>query len=114
MNEENMEGRKPNEKTENPNRETERENKTRTKRQEIDRKRDKNKKYERERASAYMEKPVYLQSELFAWVGFFYLRLGLFYLRLVFVAYGHLVWSFLLTVIWFGLFYLRWKIGLVF
>ena len=35
---------------------------------------------------------------------FFYLRLGLF-------AYG---WSLLLTVIWFGLFCLRLKFGLVF
>ena len=32
------------------------------------------------------------------WVGLFYLRLCLFYLRLVFVAYGNWVWSFLLTV----------------
>ena len=41
-------------------------------------------------------------------VGLFYLRLGLFCLRLVFVAYGNLVWSFLLTVEnRFGLFYLR-------
>ena len=48
-------------------------------------------------------------------VGLFYLRVSLFYLRLVFVAYGQLAWSFLLTVeIWFGLFRLRWKIGLVF
>ena len=29
---------------------------------------------------------------------FFYLRLDLVYLRLVFVAYGELAWSFLLTV----------------
>ena len=49
------------------------------------------------------------------WVGLSYLRLGLFCLRLVFVAYGNLVWSFLLTVeIWFGLLCLRWKICLVF
>ena len=42
------------------------------------------------------------------WVGLFYLRPRLFYLRLVFVAYGTLVWSFLLTVEnRFGLFYLR-------
>ena len=48
-------------------------------------------------------------------VGLFYLRVSLFCLRLVFVAYGQLAWSFLLTVeIWFGLFCLRWKIGLVF
>ena len=31
-------------------------------------------------------------------VDLFYLRLGLFYLRLVFVAYGQLAWSSLLTV----------------
>ena len=38
-------------------------------------------------------------------VGMFYLRLSLFYSRLVFVAYGELAWSFLLTVeIRFGLF----------
>ena len=51
--------------------------------------------------------------------GLFYLRLGLFYLRLVFVTYGGLfcygwnsVWSFLLTVeIRFGLVCLRRKIG---
>ena len=44
--------------------------------------------------------------------GSFYLRLGLFYLRLVFVTYGGL---FLLTVkLWFGLFYLRFNFGLVF
>ena len=43
-------------------------------------------------------------------VGLFYLRLSLFYLRLVFVAYGQLAWSFLLTVeIRFGLLSLRWK-----
>ena len=49
------------------------------------------------------------------WVGFFYLRLGPFCLRLVFVAYGQLAWSFLITVEFrFGLFYLRSKIGLVF
>ena len=48
-------------------------------------------------------------------VGVFYLQLGLFCLQLVFVAYGNLVWSFLLAVeIWFGLFCLRLKIGLVF
>ena len=48
-------------------------------------------------------------------VGLFYLRVSLLYLRLVFVAYGQLAWSFLLTVeIRFGLFCLRWKIGLVF
>ena len=40
---------------------------------------------------------------------------GLFNLRLVFVAYGNLGGSFLLTVeIGSGLFCLRWKIGLVF
>ena len=56
----------------------------------------------------------------------FYLRVSLFYLRLVFVAYGQLAWSFLLTVwsflltveIRFGLFYLRFpplrKLGLLF
>ena len=39
------------------------------------------------------------------WVGLFYLRVSIFYLRLVFVAYGQLAWSFLLTVeIRFGLF----------
>ena len=44
-----------------------------------------------------------------------YLRLHLCHLRLVFVAYGQLSWSFLLRVeIRFGLFCLRWKIGLVF
>ena len=63
------------------------------------------------------------------WAGLFYLRVSLFYLRLVFVAYGQLAWSFLLTVeIGFvflltvenrlGLFYLRFppvrKLGLVF
>ena len=38
----------------------------------------------------------------------FYLQLGPLYLRLVFVACGNLVRSFLLTVDnWFGLFYLR-------
>ena len=48
-------------------------------------------------------------------VGLFYLRVSLFYLRLVFVTYGQLAWSFLLMVeIRFGLFCLRWKIGLVF
>ena len=42
-------------------------------------------------------------------------RLGLLYLRLVFVTYGQLAWVFLLSVeIRFGLFCLRWKIGLVF
>ena len=57
---------------------------------------------------------------VFFWgVGLFYSRLGLFCLRLVFVAYGNLVWSFLLTVEnRFGLFYLRFpprpEIGLVF
>ena len=41
-------------------------------------------------------------------VGLFYLRVSLFQLRLVFVAYGQLAWSFLLTVEnRFGLFYLR-------
>ena len=30
-------------------------------------------------------------------VGLFYLQVSLFYLRLVFVAYGQLAWSFLLT-----------------
>ena len=35
---------------------------------------------------------------LWQWVGLFYLRVCLFYLRLVFVAYGRLAWSFLLTV----------------
>ena len=41
-------------------------------------------------------------------VGLFYLRLGLFCLWLVFVAYSNLVWSFLLTVEnRFGLFCLR-------
>ena len=48
-------------------------------------------------------------------VGLFYFWVRLFYLHLVFVAYGQLAWSFLLTVwsflltveIWFGLFYLR-------
>ena len=40
-------------------------------------------------------------------VGLYYLRLSLFYLRLVFVTYGELAWSFLLTVeIRFGLFLL--------
>ena len=44
-----------------------------------------------------------------------YLRVSLFYLRLVFVAYGHLAWSFLLTVdLRFGLFCSRWKLGFVF
>ena len=48
-------------------------------------------------------------------VGLFYFPLGVFHLRLVFVACGQLAWSFLLTVeIRFGLFCLRWKIGLVF
>ena len=37
--------------------------------------------------------------------GLFYLRISLFYLRLVFVAYGQLAWSFsLMLEIWFGLF----------
>ena len=60
------------------------------------------------------------------WVGLFYLRVSLFCLQLVFVAYGQLAWSFLLTVwsfsltveIRFDLFYLRFppvrKLGLVF
>ena len=49
------------------------------------------------------------------WLGLFHLKLGIFYLRLVFVAYGQLAWSSLLTVeIRFGLVCLRWKIGLVF
>ena len=49
-------------------------------------------------------------SEIIIRVGLFYLRPSLFYLRLVFVAYGQLDWSFLLTVeIRFGLFCLRWK-----
>ena len=53
---------------------------------------------------------------------FFYLQLGLFYLRLVFVTYGQLAWSFLLLIanggksVW--LFYLQFplssKLGLVF
>ena len=48
-------------------------------------------------------------------VGLCFLRLGLFYLRFVFVAYGNLVWSFLLAVeILFGLFCLRWRLGVVF
>ena len=48
-------------------------------------------------------------------VGLFYLRVIFFYVRLVFVAYGQLAWSLLLTVeIRFGLLCLRWKIGLVF
>ena len=43
-------------------------------------------------------------------VGPFYLRVSLSYLRLVFVAYGQLAWSFLLMVeIRFGLLCLRWK-----
>ena len=42
----------------------------------------------------------------------FLLTVRPFYLRMVFVAYGKLVWSFLLTVV--GLFDLRWRIGLVF
>ena len=42
---------------------------------------------------------------IFQWIGLFYLRVSLCYLRLVFVAYGQLAWSSLLTVkIWFGLF----------
>ena len=45
----------------------------------------------------------------------FYLWLGLFYLRLVFVAHGNWAWSFLLTFeIQFGLVCLRWKICLIF
>ena len=48
-------------------------------------------------------------------VGLSVLRLSLFCLRLVFVAYGTLAWSLLLTVeIRFGLCYLWWNIGLVF
>ena len=50
------------------------------------------------------------RARIFIWIGLFYLRLILFYLRLVFVAYGQLAWSFLLTVeIRFGLLCLRWK-----
>ena len=50
---------------------------------------------------------------LLFWVGIFYLQLGLFYLQFVFVAYGNS--ALLLTVeIWFGLCFLRWKIGLTF
>ena len=49
------------------------------------------------------------------WVGLWYSRLGLFCSPLVFVAYGKLVWSFLLMAeIRFLSFLLRWKIGLVF
>ena len=49
------------------------------------------------------------------WVGLLYLRVSLFCLRLVFVAYGQLAWSSLLAVeIWLGLFNLQWKFGLVF
>ena len=45
----------------------------------------------------------------------FCLRLGPYYLRLVFAAYGRLVWYFLLTVeIGLVIFCLRWKISLVF
>ena len=41
--------------------------------------------------------------------------IGLLYLRLVFVAYGKLAWSFLLAVeLQFGHFCLGWKIRLVF
>ena len=48
-------------------------------------------------------------------VGLCYSRLGLFYLRLVFVAYGKFVWSFLLTVE-IGLVFVVYgeKVGLVF
>ena len=48
------------------------------------------------------------------WVGLLNLRVSLFYSWLVVVAYGQLAWSFLLTVERFGLFCLRWKVGLVF
>ena len=41
---------------------------------------------------------------------YFYLRLGLFYLRLVLAAYGRVAWSFLVTIEnRFGLSCLRWK-----
>ena len=49
------------------------------------------------------------------WGRCFYLWLGLVVSRLVFVAYGKLAWSYLLTAeIQFGLFCLRSKIGLFF
>ena len=48
-------------------------------------------------------------------VGIYYLRLGLFYLHLIYVACRKLAWYILLIVaVRFGLSCLRWKIGLVF
>ena len=39
----------------------------------------------------------------------------MFYLRLIFVAYGKVAWSFLVMVeMWFGLSCLWWKVSLVF